>query len=137
MTFALGLTETDNLWRSICGAYIQIPSLLGAVEGGVTGRRYELPPAKESSGNYISSEGGLGLTLSFTNSIILEPIGCGLVEKQLYEKMKRNTQRFLMRSLENSFENFGKLSRELSYETKEKANQPEPSGHRVTYMRGS
>lgn len=118
MTSLLDLINEDNILKSIYGQSTPIHFQIGAVGAGDIGTMYEPMIDSESSEKPTLSKADFVLTPSFTNSITLEPIGCGQEERQLHEKMKSVTQLFLTRLQEDLFANSGRLIRGLNYEPK-------------------
>lgn len=96
------------------------PRLFHAGEGvaGDIGITFEITLDVENLEKFTSSGVGFALTRLYMNLITSEPTGCGAEERLLQEKMKRDTQHSLMRSLEDLLESLEKLSQELGYEQK-------------------
>lgn len=95
---SISITFTPELFTDRVGA------------GGVIGLTFEIAIEVENLEKFISSKAGYALTQLYMNSIISEPTGCGAGERQSPEKMKRNTQSSLMRSLESLLENLERLT---------------------------
>lgn len=110
MTLKFISTDDDNFLKSISIRFTQGLFTGGAEGVGDIGVTLEITLGAGSLEKSTSSKAGFALTQLYMNSITSEPTGCGAEARRSQEKMKRDTLRSLMKSLEDLFESLEKLS---------------------------